>query len=195
MTNDELREFLCTRIRPRVLERYPADSAIPTVKVTLEVLREAGVPAKPWPCSLLVANQMAAAIYLRDLTEEEMAEAVEAGAHSVEALGHTRPDGAYRGHLVVLADFSDVPHLLDLSLDQANRSTWHINVGPAAVPLIEGINVTKAIYSWVGDSMVRWTPIKNPAWRATKHWKDHAITGPMAGALIREFREMETTNA
>ena len=191
LSDDQLREFLCTRVRPAVLEHYSPNSCLATTKVALEVLRAAGIPARPWPCSLLVANSAAAPLYLQVMTDGEIAEAVAAGAHAVEVMGHGTTDKGWDGHMVAIAQFSDAPHLLDLSLDQARRSTWSINVGPAAIPLWADTDTAELpIWGWVGDAMVRWAPLKDTSWRSAPDWRLNDLTAPIAGVLIRELREL-----
>lgn len=194
MNGVETREFLVKEVRPAVLGVFTPNSCIATTKVTVGVLDYLGIRAKAWPCALLIANQPGARILVdgNDLLPEEIEQLKEAGGWAVEVAGTGRSDPAtnrWDGHLVTLASFDDGVWLLDLSLDQARRSTRMIDVVPTAVPA-RSMNPDEPIVARVESCLVRWTGITSTGWRQHKDWRNDKITGPITAHLIHHARAL-----
>jgi hypothetical protein len=194
MNGEQIREFLLEEVRPAVLGVYKPNSCVATVKVTIGVLKYLGVKARPFPCALLVANQAGARILVdgNDLTAEEVIQLRDAGAYAVEVAGTGAWDdvtGGWDGHMVTIADFDDGPWLLDLSLDQARRGAYKIDVTPTA-HRVRSPHPAEAIVARVESCLVRWTPIICDDWRRHKDWKRDDLTKPIISHLIHHVRAL-----
>lgn len=189
MNGEAIREFLLAEVRPAVLGVYKPNSCVATTKVTLGVLDFLGIKARPFPCALLVANKPGARILVDgdDLTAEEVEDLRRAGGYAVEIAGTGAWDhvtGGWDGHMVTIADFDDGHWLLDLSLDQARRGAYQIDVEPTA-HLVRSRSPEEPVVARVQSCLVRWTPIICTDWRQHKDWKRDDLTKPITSHLIR----------
>ena len=189
-----IRDFLIAEVRPAVLGVYSPNSCVATVKVAIGVLEHAGVKARAWPCALLVANQEAAHLMVDadELTPEEIQALRDRGAHAVEIAGTgtwSAEENRWDGHLVVLADFADGPFLIDLSIDQARRGAYQIDVAPTAVR-IRQMPPEEPVVSKVESCWVRWTGIRSDVWRSVKDWKRGDLSEPLTAHLIHQYNAL-----
>lgn len=196
MNGEEIRDFLVTEVRPAVLGVYKPNSCIATTKVALGVLKYLGIKSRAWPCALLVANKPGARILVDgyDLLPDELEQLRVNGAFAVEIAGTGAWDhlhGGWDGHLVVLGDFDDGTWLLDLSIDQARRSVYKIDVAPTAVR-VRCIPPDAPVVAHVESCLVRWTEIDSDDWRQHKDWRQDDLTKPITAHLIRHAEAIQS---
>lgn len=124
---------LLKHARPEILKYFRNDSCIASTAVGVDVLNHLGIFAEPLPVRTLIFNApFANRISNEKLVNFDQVEnwTKEDGSYSVGiGLGSKQPN-KWAGHLVVLVEKK---FLLDLSIDQANRSQYNINLEPFCI--------------------------------------------------------------
>lgn len=131
--------------RPEILKAFAPDSCIASTAIGIDVLGDLGIAASPLPVRTLIFNEAFANRIENGATfpktqKEVIAWSKADGSYSIGIGVGTGLPGKWPGHLVILAEGE---HLIDLSIDQASRPKYSINLKPIAITVGEDFLVKK----------------------------------------------------
>jgi len=121
--------------RPKILEKFRADSCIVSTAIGIDVLTKFGILAEPLPVQVMIFNKpfidrigqtgvLPTGDELKSWTKEDGSYSIGIGVD-----GHSK-HGKWDGHLVIVAEKR---YLVDLSIDQANRPDYGMVFEPIVV--------------------------------------------------------------
>lgn len=137
-------QLLLEHARPEILKEFAPDSCIASTAIGIEVLTQLFIAANPLPVRTLIFNKAFSDRIQNGAKFPKNQEQVrkwskEDGSYSIGIGVGTGLPGKWPGHLVILVE--DV--LIDLSIDQANRPQYSIDLRPFAVTVGEEFLVKK----------------------------------------------------
>jgi hypothetical protein len=188
---DVAREVLAAAPR-RIALLFRPDACIAATRVAVSCLRAFGVPAEPVPVSVVIFNPP----YLARVraggavaTREEIVALFDVDGSwtvGVGTPGEERP-GRYAGHLVAGFPAAGRYWVMDLSLGQANRPQYGINLGPQLVGLPADFTAGRG-RSWgvINGSAVGYAPAPEATgYLASPDW----VRRERTVSIIAEVRE------
>lgn len=159
--------------RPEILKEFRADSCIASSAIGIDVLSHFGFISEPFPVQTIIFNQkMADKVEKFGMPQNGLPDAwVAEGAWSV-GVGFgaeiAKPGKWQAGHLNILAENR---YLIDLSIDQATRPQYQIDMTPFCIEVSDDfIQRNQARVFKYNDCFLRIVPFSNHDYSSSPDW-------------------------
>ena len=193
MNIEEVLKVYARIARPIILEYFRKDSCIASTRITVEVFTRLGFKTIPLPCQVQIYNSKFREIFEREKhwpTKEEMEKWITEGAWGIGiGFGDNKEEG-YLGHLVAIVENK---HLIDSSIDQAERPNKEI-----FFPAILVTEVNRdfrrgkdklTIVNDRGTVMLYEPKIKDGKWEASPDWTVISRHIPAIERILLEIQQ------
>ena len=182
--------LLLKHARAEILRYYRIDSCIISTRVAVEVMKQLGYAAYPQSVACSVYN---AAMVKRiqklgwpSSQEEFQAWIKEDPSIWSVAIGHRHPgETGFVGHLVAIIEKNI---LVDLSLDQASRPQYNMELCPYARIVTDEFLKGEKSVAIVNDMAIAYEITNESDWKLSSNWTDKRQYEPLVAAVLDKMK-------